>query len=219
MQIAEDDRYMYHLPKRIKPLWVIVALIAAALACSSVATHRSRPTPAATWSVLSLAPGEGILYTGEKRDWSFEISSSDIVLLSLEARIGWHILAGNAPVMEILVNDKPVTGELLVNKPITFTYADGRSFTYYDRGAEAESPPYWLLFYSPDYESNNILGSNYQVLEGQACLYVFDITSLVEYGEANEVRLINRGERVRDVLDQPIPLVFRQVKLIKKSKE
>ncbi len=211
---------MYHLSKQVKLLWAIVVLTVATLACNSVIIHEPHPTPTAAWSILPLASGESTLYIGEEMEWSFDVPSSEVVLLSLEAHVVWPGLAGGDPVMEILVNDKTVPSELLVNKAITFTCADGRSFPYH-RGAELESPPYWVLFYSPDYESNNTFGSNYQVLEGQACLYIFDITSLVEYGQTNKVVLINRGERVHDILDldQPITIAFRQVKLIKKSTE
>ncbi|MBK8946447.1 MAG: hypothetical protein IPM32_14420 [Ignavibacteriae bacterium] len=195
----------------------VISILLTILGCKEFSTE-PEPTPAASWSIITLAPGEDTVHTSKKRAWSSDIYSSDVVLLSIEARIGWHSLAGGAWIMEILINDKPVTGELLVNKPITFTYADGRIFNYYSGGAELELPPYWILFYSHDYESNNTLESKYQVLEGQSCLYIFDITSLVEYGQENTVELINRGERVSDILDQPIPLVFRQVKLIKKTK-
>ncbi len=210
---------MCHLSKRIKLWpWAMAALTAMALACSPLAIHRPDPTPVAVWSSLSLASREDILDVGEKREWNFDISSGEMVLLSLEAHIGWYRLAGSAPVMDLLVNDKPVTGKSLVNKPITFTYADARSFSYY-QGSKPELPPYWVLSYSPDYESNNMPGSNYQVLEGQACLYIFDITGLVDYGQSNKVVLINRGERARDEVDQSIPLVFRQVKLLTRSKD
>jgi len=116
--------------------------------------------------------------------------------------------------MEVLVNQKPVTADLLVNKPLTYTYADGRRFPYYTGIISSAESLYWALTYSPDYESNNVPGSNYQVLEGQTTLYVFDITRLLQPRQANTITLANRGAAVSEVVKRPVSLIFRQVKLL-----
>jgi hypothetical protein len=155
---------------------------------------------------------------GEQRVWSFDAAPESIVLLSLEARIAWENLAGSAQILELNINEAPVTDEALINKPIMLTYVDGRSWSYYSPAGPG-LPPYWMLFYSPDYESNNVRGSKYQVLEGQAYLYMFDISPLILVGQVNQVTLRNRGELFRDAQNQPIPLAVRQVKLLKQSRE
>lgn len=163
--------------------------------------------------VLSLE--EGALDAGEEKTWSVDVWPGTPVLLSLEARIGWHKLAGSAAIMELEVNGVPVADEMLINKPDTFTYADGREFAYY--GKEPGAHSCWTLFYSPDFESSNKPGSGYQVLDGQAYVYVFDITQLVQPERANTITLANRGEPVRDKLRQAVPLVFRRVRLLREA--
>jgi hypothetical protein len=157
---------------------------------------------------------DDVLYTGEQQAWDFAATSQDTVLLSFEARIDWHQLAGGTPVLEITVNDKPITGEFLVNKPMTFTYADGRRIPYYDLNVTANPEPYWNVFYSPDFVSNNVPGSGYQVLEGQAYLYVFDISDLVRQDQTNKITLRNWGQHAQQVTKRPITLVIRRMKLL-----
>jgi hypothetical protein len=212
---------MSQLLKRITLSFSIAILAAVtSLACTLATPFSSSTTSTSTWSILSLTSREDVLYTGEQRLLSFQASNAhDLVLLSLEARIDWHQLAGSAGIMELLVNGAPVTSEFLINKPITFTYADGRSFSYYRKLESDPDTSYWLLSYSPDYESNNVPGSGYQVLEGQAYLYIFDITELVNPGQVNTITLINQGEEVRDYWDKPVPLAFRQVRLLTLQRE
>lgn len=158
---------------------------------------------------------QDVLYLGEQRIWSFDASSEDIILLSMEARIDWHKLAGSANILELTVNEKPVTSELLVNKPITYTFADGRRYVYYKPVYEGGDFYCWEVFYSPDYESNNVWGSRYQVLEGQAYLYIFDITHLVWPSQLNKIILSTRGEHIQHTNNRVVPLTIRQVKLLK----
>jgi hypothetical protein len=216
---------MRYLPKSITLSFSITfLLLGASLACIPAAILNPTPIPTLTpistatpstveWSILPLALQEDTLYTGEQRAWSFDIPSEGTILLSLEARIAWDKLAGSAHILELTVNGTPVTSEMLINKPITCTYADGRSYDYY-KPIKLGSPSYWMLFYSPDYESNNVRGSKYQVLEGQAYLYMFDITKLVRQGQVNRIIASNQGEPVRDIWNKPIPLTLRQVKLL-----
>ncbi len=161
-------------------------------------------------SVIPLNLPENKLAVGEQKSWNFKAPANGTILLSLEARIDWEKLAGSAFIMELTVNDVPITGERLINKPFKVTFADGQKGVYYGKSPT----PYWMLFYSPSYEANSEIGSGYRVLEGQACLYIFDLTSLVKPGQVNKITLYHRGEYLRDILNRPIPLNFRQVKIL-----
>ena len=230
---------MRHLPKQITPaLSLTILLVIWSLACGPVALVSPTSTPTASptatpvvpltytptaapvthgpvkWSRTPLA-AQDTLYPGEQRVWSFDASSEGITFLSLETHIDWDKLAGSANLLELTVNGSPITGEMLVNKPITFNFADGQSQAYYRLRDESTAQFLWTVFYSPDYESNNVPGSGYYVLEGQACFYIFDITQLVQSGQVNKITLSNRGEPERQVTKRPIPLVLRQAKLLK----
>jgi hypothetical protein len=196
--------------KRMALVWGMMAmLIVATTACTLFGPPQ--------WSNIPLSIQADTLYTSEQRTWNFDAPPHGTVLLSIEARIGWYQLAGAYPLMELRVNDRPVTADMLINKPITFTLADGRSFSYYLRQTP-DSDLYWDVFYSPDFESNNVADSQYRVLEGQAYLYTFDITPLLRHGQTNTIILINRSERLQEIEPGPIPLVFRQAKLMIRSR-
>lgn len=177
------------------------------------------PAPAGEWLISPLNLDEAVLSVGEEKRWEFEAPMESLILLSLEAHIDWEKLAGGAYIMELVINSAPITGDLLINKPINFTIADGRTNIYYKKAEPNARFLSWAVFYSPDYEANNVPGSGYQVLDGQACLYVFDITSLVKPGRVNEIILSNHGELPQAELHRPIPLKFRQVKLLQKLAE
>ncbi len=224
---------MRHLPNQtIAALSLTILAVIWSLACGPIALVSptatptafppATPTPAAApvthgsakWSITPLT-AQDILYQGEQRVWSFDASSEGITLLSMEAHIDWSNLAGAANLLELTVNENPIIGEMLINKPGVYNYADGQSEAYYRLRGESTSQFLWTVFYSPDYESNNVRGSGYQVLEGQACLYLFDITQLVQPGQGNKITLSNRGEPEQRVTKRPIPLMLRQIKLLK----
>ncbi len=176
------------------------------------------PAPAADqeteiWSSLPLAVQEELIAVGAEHGWHVEIPAASRVLLSLESRIPWERLAGSANILEISVNDAPVTRAALINKPPIYNFADGRAFDYY-RALPTGSGAAWEVFYSPDYKSNNLPGSGYQVLEGQAYLYLFDITPLIQRQRENSLRIRNRGEHVREQVGKPVVLAVRQVKVV-----
>lgn len=168
--------------------------------------------------ILELALQEQSLESGQQASWTISMPAAKSVLLFIEARVDWPSLAGLAYLMEISVNDLPLTEGLLLNKPPTFTFADGRTYRYYGYIEEysANSMPFWGVFYSPDYESNDlpssVISSGYSVNEGSAYTYLFDITTLIST-EQTQITLLNRGEQYTEALNQPIILMYRQLKL------
>lgn len=188
-----------------------LALLLPFLGCTSFG-----PIVPPVWSIIPLSLQEETLAVGQQKEWTFDQADGDIFLLFMEARTDWESLAGNHYGMELVVNGRTVTGEYVINKPEQFTFADGRAYPYYRKQGTFSPAAYWSLFYSPDFESNNVRGSQYQVLDGQAYLYVFDITPLVKRGERNTVVMRNRGEEVQDYLKRPVPLHVRQVRVLRK---
>lgn len=204
------------MPPSLRPLIFLLALAILGVVLSACTTTSTTASTSA-WSIRPLAAEESKLSPNEFKTWTVDVPSRNTVLLSVEAHIAWDQLAGSAPIMEVLINDAPVTAEFLINKPLTYTYADGRRFLYYAGTDYSPQSLYWVLAYSPDYDSSNVSGSTYQVLEGHATLYIFDITRLLRLGQANTITLANHGAIVQEKVKRPVPLVFRQVKLLENS--
>jgi len=169
--------------------------------------HSMSPTPTSEPNFQMLLTGPATLQAGEMVAWQVWSETQRTALLALDARIDWANLAGSAPVMWLEVNGQPIGQFALVNKAITFTLADGRQYAY------TQASGGWQVFYSPDFEANNLPGSGYQVLEGAAYHYVFDITDLMVANQMNTITLCNRSEALRDRAGKPFPLVVRQVSL------
>jgi hypothetical protein len=147
------------------------------------------PTQPPPTTPVTQLPSEITLAAGES--WERELPASRT--LELFARIAYEKVAGANVPFEVWVNGQRVTSPL-VNKRPSFTFADGRSFPYYDA-----SVPGWLLFYSADFTANNTAaGGGYQVSTdaGQAYRYVWDVSSLVGSGRTMRVRLVNNGRAV-----------------------
>jgi len=108
--------------------------------------------------------------------------------LEIEARLDYNIPAGGAYAMEILLNGQPLSRPL-DNKGSDFRYADGRGFDYFKSDAGAGA---WLVFYSPDFLSNNgAAGGGYQVLTdpGQAYVYRWDLAKISTAAGDDSIRL------------------------------
>ncbi len=200
---------MYWVKRAVLLMSVCVLLIA--VTTTSLAGNNEARRK---WSIQPLALQVEKILTGKQRSWTFKATGHDTVLLAIEARLDWPRLAGSFQAMQLEVNHMPVTADFLINKPAAFTYPDGRTYNYYQLPTPDVSTPGWMLQYSPDFESNNVAGPSYQVLEGQAYLYIFDITPLVRSGKMTTLTLTNRSEVAAAILGQPIPLAFRQVKLL-----
>lgn len=117
--------------------------------------------------------------------------------LSLRARCAYKTVAGANYPLEVYVNDQSVTTPLL-NKKMSFTYKDGRTFPYLG-GAGGQA---WLLFYSPQMGLNNSSEGwggtgpgGYQVMTdpGQANNYKWSVSSYLGGASYMKVRLKNNG--------------------------
>lgn len=122
--------------------------------------------------------------------------------LEITANISWHEAAGAAFCLELEVNGKRVSAPL-TNKPMSFTYADKRTYPYY-------GPEYgaWMLFYSPDFATNNSKkGGRYQVIGGNAYVYRWNMAALCRPGDiAARVVLRHNGKAANN---KPIKFILR----------
>ncbi len=171
---------------------------------------------------IILTTDEQSLRSGEQSFWRVSLSNTKSVLLSIEARVDWPTTAGLAYLMDLSVNNSAITEGMLVNKSSTFTFADGRAYYYFDYISDYSTDfiPHWGVFYSPDYQTNNVqqgktsVSSNtYTVMEGNAYLYVFDITSLLTKTET-EIALTNEGGKYEETLSKSIVLFYRHLNLL-----
>lgn len=130
--------------------------------------------------------------------------------LELFGRIDYQKAGGGQWLMEISVNDYPITSAL-INKGMSFRYADGRVFPYFSSGGGSgqtsfkDGRPFiyyktqgsaWMLFYVPNFDTDNTsVGDGYQVLTdpGQAHRYVWNISSLVGNADTMTVKIRNNG--------------------------
>lgn len=150
---------------------------------------------------------------GDATEWTFTGPSANKVVLHLEAHVKWSQLAGSACIMDLKVNGLAIPKNALVNKPMQFTFADGRSSNYYGELPE-EREVWWQVFYSPEFGDNDSGTSGYAVLEKMSCVYEFDITALVKPGQTYKITLRNRGEKAHQKLGQSLPIMCRDVRLI-----
>lgn len=161
---------------------------------------------------LPLFEGTTSIPDGEAREWTFASPRASNVVLHLEAHIKWSQLAGDAGIMDLKVNGLAIPKSALVNKPLQFTYADGRLNCYHEISEEGAGR--WHVFYSPEFGDNDSGASGYAVREKMSCIYEFDITALLRPGGINKITLRNAGERARQLLGKPLPIMCRDVRLI-----
>lgn len=115
-----------------------------------------------------------------------------VILISFEAHLDWVASAGSFPYLGVVVNDKYVTEtSSLKNKENQFTINYQATVTstheYLDPTFET-----WRIFYSPDYDLPNQKIATYQVIEGNATTYVFDISDYIQEN-ANEIKIEHCG--------------------------
>lgn len=177
---------------------LVGAVMAATLsACAESAVQVELPEEA---SRITLTPGSSAVLAssltqsiGSSATWNVTTpSSGGTILLSFTARVQFSSPAGNASILEILVNGQRVTGTL-VNKGASYTYQSGGTEDYYATRGLGQAHPYWGLFYSPDFVQNDLPGGTYSVVGGNAYRYVIDITPYVTAGTSNSITLTNQG--------------------------
>ncbi|MFA6407809.1 MAG: hypothetical protein WCV80_03860 [Candidatus Paceibacterota bacterium] len=167
--------------KKYQSLIMSALILASSTWGAIVIAQTNTPVP------LTQAPDEIRIAANES--WSMNVQSVDS--LRLAARIEYDKPAGGNPTFEVYVNDVPVTSALQ-NKSNSFTYKDGRTFSYQSGNA-------WMLFYNPNFSSNNTsAGGGYQVVTdpGQAYLYKWNISSLVKGAPSMKLRIVNNGKAV-----------------------
>jgi hypothetical protein len=125
------------------------------------------------------------------------------VYLTMTARADSKELGGGRSFMRIQVNGKNVTGERLVNKNLNFTYGDGFKTTYYSTNMSA-----WYLFFSPDFVGYDNPKLADHIREGNAYMYKFDVSDLVNKGAPNEVGIENIGDEVAAQYTDPKTIEF-----------
>lgn len=124
--------------------------------------------------------------------------NSDKYILSFYGRINDYKLSGASSILKIAVNGNVISETCLINKAqvrkynikegkYKYTYINGIMENWYDEQKES-----WALFYASNMWENNVSGSVYGVIGGEATNYEFDITPYLTTG-INTVELINTG--------------------------
>ena len=130
--------------------------------------------------VLALVPLPEIVEISYSGYHEVELTAPDAnkTILIVKARIDSINLNGEEDLMRVMVDGNIITKTQLINKGPYWTYSDSRRLPYYN--PEHKS---WNLFYSPDFKSNNEEYSGYKVVDGDAYIYKFDVTEMVEREE------------------------------------
>lgn len=165
------------------------------------------------WSVTSLEIDEFPVPEGQIREWTFSLPRTNAALLSLEARIDARRPAGSLPILGITLNDTPIPGKALINKPDTYTVAGRGGYPYYQVDSRRQSGT-WAVFLSPDYDTHNLPGPRYAVDEGDAYSYIFDVSKIVRRDTVNVLRIINHHDVSSPRRGDPMHLVIRHMKVM-----
>lgn len=140
---------------------------------------------------------------GEVVRLSLDSPATSEVYLTMTARADARELSGGRSFMRITVNGKEITSERLVNKKLNFTYGDGFKTTYYSTNMSA-----WYLFFSPDFVGYDNPKLADHILEGNAYVYKFDVSDIVNKGAPNEVAIENIGDEVAAQYTDPKDIEF-----------
>jgi hypothetical protein len=154
-------------------------------------------TPAAQSSQTATVP------YGEEVKISLDSPATTEVYLTMTARADAKELSGGRSFMRIKVNGKDITPERLVNKKLNFTYGDGFKTSYYSKNMSA-----WYLFFSQDFVGYDNPKLKDHILEGNAYVYKFDVSDIVNKGAPNEVVLENIGDEVAAQYTDPKDIEF-----------
>jgi len=109
----------------------------------------------------------------------------DQVRLSLLARVNYPYACANNPALTMTVNDQPVVGRDLLNKPLDYHCKNGREAFWATANGRS-----WLLFSWPDFSVEQVKAyeSPYAITETDPFHFVWDITAYVTPG-TNVVRV------------------------------
>jgi hypothetical protein len=140
---------------------------------------------------------------GEEVRITLDSPATSEVYLTMTARADKKELSGGRSFMRIHVNGKEIAGDRLVNKNLNFTYGDGFKTTYWSTNKSA-----WYLFFSPDFAGYDNPKLADHILEGNAYVYKFDVSDIVNKGAPNEIFLENIGDEVAAEYTDPKDIEF-----------
>jgi hypothetical protein len=101
----------------------------------------------------TLAPSDSVVKT-----FTLPESETEDLALELDARMQSKSFSGSTFVLRVRVNGTPVTGDRLLDKPVTFAMANGKMLTWVDADR-------WRVVYSPDFDpKRNAVGDEHQIL-------------------------------------------------------
>jgi hypothetical protein len=166
---------------------------------------KTLPTTQSTLPPVPMNKAVNVPY-GEEVKVSLDAPTTSEVYLSMTARADSKDLGGGRSFMRIRVNGKEITGERLVNKNLNFTYGDGFKTTYYSN--KSNDLAAWYLFFSPDFVGYDNPKLKDHILEGNAYLYKFDVSNIVNKGAPNEIALENIGDEVAAQYTNPKDIEF-----------
>jgi hypothetical protein len=181
---------------------VAIMLILAAMTAGCTDSSRSPGQQAVVIPSTSPHASVSVPY-GEETKTSLDSPATSEVYLTMTARADAKSLSGGRSFMRIVVNSKNITGERLVNKNLNFTYGDGFKTTYWSANMSA-----WYLFFSPDFVGYDNPKLVDHILEGNAYVYKFDVSDIVNKGAPNEVMIENIGDEVAAQYTDPKDIEF-----------
>jgi hypothetical protein len=171
---------------------VSVAIMLILVAMTAGCTDSSRsPSQQAVVITSTIPPASISVPYGEETKTSLDSPATSEVYLTMTARADAKSLSGGRSFMRIVVNGKNITSERLVNKNMNFTYGDGFKTTYWSANMSA-----WYLFFSPDFVGYDNPKLADHILEGNAYVYKFDVSDIVNKGAPNEIMIENIGDEV-----------------------
>jgi hypothetical protein len=185
---------------------LFTCLLAIALAAAVIVAGCSGPqrTISPTTSFPTTPPVQSVTVPyGEDVKITLDAPATTEVYLTMTARADSRNVGGGFPFMRITVNGKSLTSERLVNKKLNFTYAGGFKTTYYSANMSA-----WYLFFSPNFTIYDNPAYNDHILDGNAYLYKFDVSDIVNRGVPNEIVLENIGNEVAAKYSNPSDIEF-----------
>jgi len=181
--------------------FLAIMLISAVITAGCTEEKRTLP-PVVNVGITTPAPSLTVPY-GETAKLSLDSPATSEVYLTMTARADSKELGGGRSFMRIAVNGNNITGERLVNKNLNFTYGDGFRTTYYSKDMTA-----WYLFFSPDFVGYDNPALSDHIVEGNAYVYKFNVSDLVNKGAPNEVAIQNLGPEVAAQYSDPKTIEF-----------
>ncbi|NMB79536.1 MAG: hypothetical protein GYA23_10645 [Methanomicrobiales archaeon] len=179
-----------------------IMLVSAALIAGCADEKRSTPTI----PVTTAPPTQKVTVPyGEELKVSLDAPVTSEVYLTMTARANSRELGGGRSFMRLKVNGKDILAQRLVNKKLNFTYGGEKPFrtTYYSTNMSA-----WYLFFSPDFAGYENPEQADHILEGNAYVYKFDVSDIVNKGVPNEILIENIGDEVAAQYTNPGDIEF-----------